>query len=92
MQAVGKTIGCSPQTDSKPPLLSTTPVQLTELGEVKLKPLTPTFESLVQEGIWHTAKGETNSEPASNPLNYKGFLAARYARAKFMGVASRYLL
>lgn len=37
-QSVGKTIGCSPQTDRKTPLLKTIPTQFTEHGEVHLVP------------------------------------------------------
>ena len=37
-QAIAKAIGCSPQTDGKALLLKTTPVQLTEPGEVNLVP------------------------------------------------------
>lgn len=37
-QAVSKTIGCSPPTDSKVPLLKTTPTQLIEHGETELVP------------------------------------------------------
>ena len=37
-KAVAKTIGCSPQTDSKASLLKTTLIELIEHGEVKLMP------------------------------------------------------
>lgn len=37
-QSVGKTIGCSPQTDSKAPLLKTTAIQSIQHGEVYLVP------------------------------------------------------
>ena len=36
--AVAKITGCSPQTDSKAPLLKITPTQLTEPGDVELVP------------------------------------------------------
>ena len=58
----GRCQDCSPQTDSKSPLLKTVSTQLTEHGEVELVPtyslhpyiLTP----VIQEDILHTPKRE----------------------------------
>jgi hypothetical protein len=41
-QDVAKTIGNSPETDSKASLLKTTPIQFTEHAEVDLVPIEPT--------------------------------------------------
>ena len=56
-------IGCSPQTDSKAPLLKRTSIQLIEHGEVTVLNTASlhsyVLASLVQEGTLHTTKGET---------------------------------
>lgn len=58
--AVIKTIHCSPQTNSKVPLLMTTPAQLCEHGDMKLVPLHPcVLASLVWECTLNTIKRET---------------------------------
>jgi hypothetical protein len=61
IQAIVKTIGCSPQSD-KTVLMKIMPTQLTEQGAIKmvptesLHPYVPT--SLVQEGTLHAIKRE----------------------------------
>lgn len=62
-ETIAKTIGRSPQTDSKIPFLKITPTQLTEHGDIKLVP-TETFPSLfsgikVQKVTLKVIKGET---------------------------------
>lgn len=59
IQAIDKTMGCSPQTDVKALLLKTTATQLIEQGEAKL---TPTYSLhclafRVLEGTPHATKG-----------------------------------
>lgn len=57
-QAVGKTLGCSPQTDSKSPLLKTTPTQLIEHGELGLA--STLIESLpLQDSVFGTGRLHT---------------------------------
>ena len=82
VQAVVKTIDCSPQTVSKALLLKTTPIQLIEHGEVKLVPSYSLhlyiLVCLVQEGILYATKGETNISQVTNPLIYNNVLPTRY--------------
>lgn len=56
------TIGCCLQTNHKAPLLKTTPIQLSERGEVELvitQSLYPyNLASFVQEGTLHATKGK----------------------------------
>lgn len=60
--AVDKTIGYALQVDSKAPLLTTTPVQLIENGDVELVPTWNLHSSipacLVQKGTQHTVTKE----------------------------------
>lgn len=60
VQAIGKAIGCSPQTKGEVLWLSATPPQLTEHREVKLVPTQslPPFRLMfsIQEGALHATK------------------------------------
>lgn len=69
--------GCTPQIDSKPPMLTRTPTQLTEKGKIELLPtqnLHPhVLVSLTWKGTLWTSQGKHKHQPNHKPFIYNRF-------------------
>lgn len=83
--AVAKAMGCSPQIDSKDPLLKTATIQLIEHGEADLLSTQNIhlYASIFGKERYSTLyqKRNINTKAATKPLIYDGVMSARYARA-----------
>ena len=77
--------GCSLKTDSRAPLLKTTPTQLTEHGEVKLvptwSPLPYVLPLQCRKALYVLPKGKCGHQSNHKTLDLQSVLPAQYVMA-----------